>query len=114
MVATPWDANMDAEQKLKGRFGVDDWVMPTTAHCQQQTGDGLTISLPVHFQHDKAGIKGKRESTSATALLPYNTATRLQTASRKETQHQQHLKPTFPVSGLFKMLAITVSVWFPR
>lgn len=40
MVATPWDANMDAEQKLKGRVSVDQWRMATTAQCQQQTGDG--------------------------------------------------------------------------
>lgn len=46
MVATPWDANMDAEQKLKGRVSVDQRMM--TAHCQQQqqhTGDGLAASL---------------------------------------------------------------------
>lgn len=49
VVATPWDANMDAEQKLKGRVSVDQWMMATTARCQQQTGDGLAVSLPVHF-----------------------------------------------------------------
>lgn len=47
--ATPWDANMDAEQKLKGRVSVDQRMM--TAQCQQQqqqqqqrTGDAFTAA----------------------------------------------------------------------
>lgn len=55
--ATPWDANMDAEHKLKGRVSVDPWMMATTAHCQQYTGDGLAVSLPVHEQ-DGSGKTG--------------------------------------------------------
>jgi len=47
--ATPWDANMDAEQKLKGRVSVDQRMMTTTAQSQQRTGVGLAFSLPVHF-----------------------------------------------------------------
>lgn len=50
VVATPWDANMDAEQKLKGRVSVERWMMATTARCRQQhAGDGLAVSLPVHL-----------------------------------------------------------------
>lgn len=45
VVATPWDANMDAEQKLKGRVSVDDGNNCTASATDRWW---LAASLPVH------------------------------------------------------------------
>lgn len=65
VAATPWDANMDAEQKLKGRVSVDQWMVATTAHCQQHTGDGFSIQ-PHLIQDDWRAEATKEERRSST------------------------------------------------
>lgn len=57
VVATPWDANMDAEQKLEGRVSEPAWIREDdgnncTLSAAAAAADrlmALTASLPVHF-----------------------------------------------------------------
>lgn len=63
VVATPWDANMDAEQKLKGRVSVDDGNNCTVSATHR---GWLAVSLPVHILHRKiakAATIERRQST---------------------------------------------------
>lgn len=101
MVATPWDANMDAEQKLKGRVSVDQRMMATTAQSQQYTGDGLAASLPgSFFQDDSQGSYqiAKIVETYRCFVLVAGHWHAGPGGFRNETQHQQQSKATFLLS----------------
>lgn len=55
---------MDAEQELKGRVSVDQWMMATTAQCQQHAAGGSVV-CQLHcfiFQDDSLGSYQRAET----------------------------------------------------